>query len=158
MKVDIQSKTVSRVGLNREGRAKRLGIDAGDYIPVPESGCWLWMGPISSHGYGKIGKSYAHRVSYERYRGPIPSELQIDHLCRVRCCVNPDHLEVVTANENKARGVSPAAVHARKTHCIKGHPFDEHNTWYRTMKNGKKSRQCRICRYLAFRKWRNSHA
>lgn len=77
-------------------------------LPEPNSGCWLWMGAISVDGYGHIrtrrGMEKAHRISYERSRGPIPEGKVIDHLCRVRCCVNPDHLEVVDTAENIRRG------------------------------------------------------
>jgi hypothetical protein len=76
-------------------------------MPEPNSGCWLWTGAVSSEGYAVFevaGKQVrAHRFSYERYRGKIPGDLTIDHLCRVRCCVNPNHLEVVTIQENIRR-------------------------------------------------------
>jgi hypothetical protein len=147
----------TRDGGKREGRAKRFGINADDYIPVPESGCWLWVRAIGSHGYGKVGKLYAHRISYEFYREPIPLNMQIDHLCRVRCCINPNHLEVVTAQENRLRGNWPSAVHARQTHCVNGHPFDEVNTWERKLQNGKKARVCRECRRVRLRKWYRRH-
>jgi hypothetical protein len=69
-------------------------------------GCWLWRGRIAPNGYGTIGKEYAHRVAYERARGPIPAGMELDHLCRVKACVNPDHLEVVTKSENAKRGLT----------------------------------------------------
>src|SRR6516164_7314046 len=78
------------------------------FIPEPNSGCWLWFGVQTKDGYGRWGgganRKLAHRISYERAKGPVPIGMQIDHLCRVRCCVNPDHLEVVTPLENNARG------------------------------------------------------
>jgi hypothetical protein len=79
-----------------------------NYIPVTESGCWLWVGALTSQGYGQMrGMNHrvtrAHRVAYELFKGPIPEGLYIDHLCRVRCCVNPDHLEAVTQFVNMAR-------------------------------------------------------
>jgi hypothetical protein len=93
--------------------------------PEPNSGCHLWAGSTSDWGYGQVrvkGKRVmAHRYAYEKKRGPIPPGLDLDHLCRVRCCVNPDHLEPVTRRENTLRGVGQAAVHARKTHCPYGH-------------------------------------
>lgn len=70
----------------------------------PNSGCWLWAGADNGVGYGKFRGKYAHRVSYEMRHGSIPTGLHIDHLCRVRCCVNPDHLEPVTNKENAQRG------------------------------------------------------
>src|SRR3990172_4211550 len=78
------------------------------YIPEPNTGCWLWAGNLDTPGYGQISslgrKVLAHRLSYIFLRGPIPRGLQIDHLCRVRSCVNPDHMELVTSRENASRG------------------------------------------------------
>jgi len=72
------------------------------------TGCWHWGGLVGTHGYGIIrtpsGWRLAHRVYYERFVGPIPDGLQVDHLCRVRDCVNPEHLEPVTQAENIRRG------------------------------------------------------
>ena len=82
-------------------------------VPEPMSGCWLWTGTRSG-GYGRIGAGgrtgvtlWAHRVVYEALRGPIPAGLTIDHLCRLRICVNPWHLEPVTRQENGARAMAP---------------------------------------------------
>ena len=68
------------------------------------SGCWEWNGAIGSLGYGSYSTKLAHRLMYEDVRGPIPEALVLDHLCRVRHCVNPDHLEPVTLSENVRRG------------------------------------------------------
>ncbi len=84
---------------------------------------------------------YAHRAAYELYVGPIPEGLTIDHLCRNTLCVNPAHLEAVTMRENILRGTGPSAQAARKTHCLRGHPFDDGNTLFRA--TGK--RVCRAC-------------
>ena len=79
--------------------------------PEPNTGCWLWTAALKN-GYGRITmmnpkrKTAAHRVSYEAFVGPIPEGLTLDHLCRVRCCVNPAHLEPVTMRENIMRGTS----------------------------------------------------
>src|SRR3990167_7266351 len=82
-------------------------------IPEPNTGCWLWTGQLSASGYGKLEvnrngrrcKLSAHRVAFEVYKGPIPDGLCLDHLCRQRSCINPDHLEPVTKRENARRGV-----------------------------------------------------
>lgn len=97
---------------------------------VPITGCWMWMGCIAPQGYGRV-RSYAasgngrllfaHRIFYEAARGPIPAGLQLDHLCRHRWCVNPDHLEPVTARENMRRGDAPTAIMWRENRCKRGH-------------------------------------
>lgn len=113
--------------------------------------CWLWTGAVSSNGYGafstgsttddSLKQVSAHRYVYELLKGAISDGLTIDHLCRVRNCVNPDHLEMVTQRENTRRGTSPVAHNAKKTHCTRGHLFSANNTW--TAKNG--ARHCRTC-------------
>lgn len=90
------------------------------------AGCWLWRGFIMPNGYGQTyldgGHKYAHRVAYEEVVGPIPEGLQIDHLCRIRNCVNPAHLEPVTLAENLRRGIH---LNSTKTGCPRGHPYDK---------------------------------
>lgn len=109
---------------------------------VSEFGCWLWQGRIMGEGYGEFNKAMAHRLSYEVFVGGIPPDKQIDHLCRVRHCVRPSHLELVTIKENVLRGFGPSALNARKTHCKNGHPFDEANTYVdKTLRK----RACRVC-------------
>ena len=112
---------------------------------VHESGCWLWTAGTRS-GYGKFsvkGRAFgAHRWLYERLVGPIPEGLQLDHLCRVRACVNPKHLEPVTHRVNTLRGYGACAVHARKTHCKQGHEFSEANTIF-LRKGGRKCKSCK---------------
>lgn len=90
--------------------------------------CWNWTGFRGAHGHGQFKvtpttSTGAHRWAYEFLVGPIPDGMFLDHLCRNTGCVNPDHLEPVTNAENVMRGFGPAANHARKTHCPKGHPF-----------------------------------
>lgn len=107
--------------------------------------CWLWTGRTSDKGYGRFWvpprELMAHRVAYELEVGPIPEGLTLDHLCRVRNCVNPAHLEPVTAGENVLRGEGPTARHARQTHCKHGHEFTEENTLIEP--HG--ARSCRAC-------------
>ena len=90
-------------------------------------GCWVWMGAINAVTGGAFNrgdrKTSAHRFAYETFVGPIPAGLEVDHLCRVRECCNPAHLEVVTHKVNANRGQSPAAIRHRATHCAEGHPF-----------------------------------
>ena len=113
-------------------------------ILVSETGCLIWLGTRSGRGYGTFhlnGRNVAaHRVVYERVYGPIPDGLLPDHLCRVRLCVNPRHIELVTNKVNLLRGDAPPAWNARKTVCSKGHPFVEENI---THDNG--HRKCRTC-------------
>lgn len=113
--------------------------------PVPVTGCWLWTGALNRGGYGVLKNGdrnvLAHRYSCERTRGRIPANLELDHLCRVRSCVNPDHLEAVTRKVNTHRGFGPSGINARATHCIHGHPFAGDNLYRRP--NGK--RECREC-------------
>ena len=107
--------------------------------------CWEWMGAQTPLGYGRFRafrrSVLAHRFAYELLVGPIPSGLELDHLCCNPSCVRPDHLDPVTHHENILRGRSPAAQHARKTHCKRGHEFTPENTYFRS--NG--NRRCRFC-------------
>ena len=115
----------------------------------PNGGCWLWSGAPNSCGYGQLqvsGRPWrAHRYIYEKLVGPIPSGLQLDHLCRVRLCVNPAHLEPVNNRENVLRGVGRTAENARKTHCARGHEYTPENTRYQ-FHAGRPQRRCIICR------------
>ena len=117
-------------------------------IHKSDSGCWLWTGSIKPDGYGQLtfgSKSVgAHRLSYMVFIGDIPESLTIDHLCRIRNCVNPEHLEAVSMRENQLRGTSPMAHHARKTHCKRGHEFTPENTYARDP-NGYGGRECKAC-------------
>jgi hypothetical protein len=102
-------------------------------IVVADDGCWHWLGAKTWHGYGVVrwqGNENArvHRVIHELLVGVIPEGLQIDHLCRVRHCVNPAHMELVTSRENTMRGEGPTAANSRKTHCSEGHEFTPENT------------------------------
>lgn len=106
--------------------------------------CWYWTAGQNGKGYGRIRiRSHdvlAHRFAYELLVGPIPAGLELDHLCRVRCCVNTDHLEPVTNQVNVLRGNGKTAANARKTHCPQGHAYDVGNTyWWRGR------RYCQVC-------------
>jgi hypothetical protein len=119
-----------------------------DRILIDPAGHWVWMRPLTNQGYGgcsiaqnQRSAGLAHRLSYETFIGPIPEGLTVDHLCRVRSCVNPAHLEAVTAKENTLRGRGITATNIAKTHCTKGHPFDDANT----IVNRRGHRKCRLC-------------
>lgn len=117
-------------------------------MPEPNSGCWLWMGCLNTHGYAKFQVSghgiAGSRWAYQHFVGLIPEGLQIDHKCRVRCCVNPDHLRPLTQKENILCGIGAAALNAQKTHCVNGHEFNKANT-YLHVRLGTLRRCCRIC-------------
>ena len=142
------------------------------YIPITESGCWIWIAAL----YSEInGKGYAHfwnkehhisghRFAYEHYRGPIPKGMHIDHLCRVRCCVNPWHLELVTCKENIRRGASSkesvhfikplASFQKNKKVCKKGHPYSGDNVYFRKDRYG---RECKKCQKIAQDTFQRKH-
>jgi hypothetical protein len=111
--------------------------------------CWVWTAYTSPLGYGRFSAEvagrrtqvFAHRWAYEQQVGAIPAGLDLDHLCRVRHCVNPAHLEAVTARENVLRGGMPNGALSRRTHCGRGHPFDAANTYYRP-DGGRRCRKC----------------
>lgn len=115
----------------------------------PNTGCWLWIGAGSSSGdYGRFWDGdrsvQAHRFSYEYFIGPIPDELELDHLCRVHCCVNPAHLEPVTYLVNIERGIMRERrrqASAAIASCLRGHPLSGENVY---MNSGR--RHCRECR------------
>lgn len=116
--------------------------------------CWLWTGAVQSSGYGSFGidgkTALAHRLAYRLFVGPIADGLAVNHLCGVKRCVNPDHLEAVTAAENnahaRATGLAPypslAAANAAKTECPAGHPYTGANVYI--YPSGQ--RRCRTCK------------
>ncbi|WP_443217247.1 HNH endonuclease signature motif containing protein [Sphingobium sp. YC-XJ3] len=110
-----------------------------------EGECWFWTGTINPKGYGSLSVrgrcNLAHRLSYEAFCGPIGDGLQIDHLCRNRACINPDHLEAVTASENCKRAAPFHPGSRPRTHCLRGHEFAGDNLF--VGRGGK--RYCRAC-------------
>jgi len=121
---------------------------------APELGaCWLWTGPIHRLGYGRFSwrrpglvaqQGGSHQWAYEQIVGAVPPGLELDHLCRVRNCVNPAHLEPVTRKVNMSR-----ATNALKETCPAGHPYTPENTY---MQSG--SRHCRACNNEAGKRYR----
>lgn len=132
-----------------------------DKVSVDDAGCWLWLGAISENGYGWFGwkgkNKNAHRVSYEELVGKTQGKDVLDHLCRVRRCCNPNHLEPVTHAENVRRGVAQLSLipyyekQRAKTHCVNGHEYTEKNTTWRA--EGKR-RMCKECNRQAQAKMR----
>jgi hypothetical protein len=118
-------------------------------------GCWLWMGSRMHNGYGQFKKypdgrsQSAHRVAYELAIGPIPQGLDLDHLCRVRHCVNPEHLDPVSRGENLRRSpLTGPGMNIRKTACPKGHSYATDNDGHRycpTCKTERRKGKCDRC-------------
>lgn len=116
------------------------------------SGCWNWTAHISTEGYGTIGETvepgrsvslYAHRVSYEMHKGPIPAGLVVDHMCNNTRCVNPEHLQAISHRENINRSPSPSVQRRLADRCIRGHDLsDPANVYVRRDGGG---RQCKAC-------------
>lgn len=117
-----------------------------EYIEIDAAGCWLWRTAGSAHGYGQFRRAdeivpvLAHRHAYELFKGPIPHGYQVDHLCRVRRCVNPEHLEAVTGAVNTQRAAQA------KTHCIHGHLYVGENIGVTSTGGGRIARYCRVCK------------
>jgi len=120
---------------------------------VRDNGCWEWTAGLDTSGYGLFWvnghNTGAHRAVWEEVVGPIPDGLHMDHLCRNPRCVNPDHLEPVTCQENLLRGNTANARNVLKTHCAQGHEFTAENT--SVTARGK--RKCRECNRAIWRAW-----
>lgn len=110
-------------------------------IILDKNNCFLWIGRITNKGYGQLywkkKHYYAHQFAYIYLRGPIEKGLELDHLCRVRNCANPYHVEPVTHKVNMSRGA-----HALKTHCPKGHEYTDENTYLYDNR-----RTCKTCKH-----------
>jgi hypothetical protein len=124
-------------------------------VVVQPSGCWHWQGAKRDAGYGVFKYQHkvksAHRWVFEELVGPIPDGTEADHLCRNRICVNPDHIEWVTHDENirRAEMASGAANwNGAKTHCPAGHPYEGEN-----LRRWKGRRYCRACAVERLRQW-----
>lgn len=133
-----QQKQPTATSLKREGARRSSVLPARFAAKItlePNTGCWLWLGYIDKvTGYGQAkheGRTTsAHLAVYRELRGEHSTE-DLDHRCRVRSCVNPDHLEPVTDKVNVGRSpIAPTAVNARKVECVNGHPFTPDNTRY----------------------------
>jgi hypothetical protein len=124
-------------------------------IPEPFSGCWIWIGAWSGNGYGQISTHHgkeipstctmAHKHVYKLLVGDIPLGLVLDHLCRLRCCVNPAHLEPVSSRVNTLRGDTIPSRNLAKTHCPQGHSYSGENLFVSVSKT-QTNRLCRKCR------------
>jgi hypothetical protein len=122
----------------------------------PNTGCWIWTGELNQQKYGRIGIRWqgkhrnvlAHRASYELEKGTIPPGLELDHVCRQPLCINPDHLKPCHRRENFLNSRAPARMNLMKTHCPKGHAYE--NNLY-IFPDGR--RECKTCKKRRSIEW-----
>lgn len=139
----------------------KVDYDGPTPLDAPHLGpCHLWTACTSKNGYGQFhtgsrtlgtaGPRPAHVLAWEEANGPVPDGLELDHLCRVRHCVNAAHLEAVTDRENSRRGLT--GMHQRiKTHCPQGHEYAGANLIEKTQRGGFMNRICRTCARASWR-------
>lgn len=124
-----------------------------DKTQISATGCWEWTAQIGHHGYARYRfndkTARAHRVAYQVLVGAVPTGLVLDHLCRVRHCVNPAHLEPVTNRENLRRGMGPG-MKGLQSHCSKGHEMQGDNLMVHSTRG---TRFCRECHRERNRAW-----
>lgn len=151
------SRALDRNEVPMRGQISRSNWEARllDHRVVKTRSCWLWRGSLDSNGYGKVrwrGKHLgAHRTIFQILRRVVPAGKVLDHLCRVRNCVNPKHLRITTPRGNTLAGVGIAAKNAKKKKCIYGHAFTKRNTY---SDPGTWFRRCRKCITRRTTEWR----
>lgn len=144
-----------RRGRRRRTRAEVINRLAANFV-IDDEGCWVWQGSLTNAGYGRmswkadghVSVPGAHRVVLAAIGDEMPSGLVVDHLCRNRACINPDHLEMVSQRENVMRSpIAYGAINAAKTHCANGHPYSDENTRRYYGLGGRKTwvRICKTC-------------
>lgn len=124
---------------------------------IKQGDCLVWIGAKTHNGYGLVRRNnksqLAHRVAYTQVKGAIPDGLTINHKCQVTLCINPEHLEAMTLQENIALSTkSGVIINRNKTHCIRGHEFTPDNIWYVKTKWNPR-RICKQCALLNQRKY-----
>lgn len=131
-------------------RLRTMAEIEAESVPVPFSGCWLWLGYVTDHGYpqpgaGRGGKMvYAHRLSCALSRGlTFSRKTHVHHTCEVTCCVNPDHLMPLSARAHRRLHAAIAALTRKpKEFCPHGHPYTPENTYINPRRG---VRACRVC-------------
>ena len=136
------------------GHARRKKTADGFWLRVQKTPtCWVWLGCKDKLGYGSLSfrgiRKSAHRFAYELLRGAVPPGRELDHLCRNPSCVNPNHLDPVTHQENIKRGNMLGAANIKKTRCPQGHPYDRSNTYI----DKRGFRYCRECGRASCRRY-----